>query len=80
MGSIPVAGAKRGELQRNSPLLAPAREPITALARNWVRIPRPQIDKLACQAKDVGIFAIGEILAGSAKHTLAVCFFFIIFL
>ena len=26
-------------------------------ARHGVRIPRPKIDKLACQAKGVGIFA-----------------------
>ena len=30
--------------------------------RNPVRIPRPKIDKLACQAQGVGIFAAGEIL------------------
>ena len=61
MGSIPVAGAKRGELQSNSPLLAPVREPISALAQRWVRILRPKIDKLACQAQGESIFAKGEI-------------------
>ena len=29
-------------------------------ARAWVRIPHPKLDKLACQAKGDGIFAIGE--------------------
>ncbi|MBQ8696598.1 MAG: hypothetical protein IJ519_02660 [Clostridia bacterium] len=28
---------------------------------NPLRIPHPKIDKLACQAQGVGIFAIGEI-------------------
>jgi hypothetical protein len=28
---------------------------------NPLRIPRPKIDKLACQAQGVGIFAVGEI-------------------
>jgi hypothetical protein len=43
--------------------------PSSRIARDWVRILRPQIDKLACQAKGVGIFAEGEIPVGSAKHT-----------
>jgi hypothetical protein len=38
-------------------------EPIFAseAPQNWVRIPHPKIDKLACQAKGEGIFAEGEI-------------------
>ena len=32
---------------------------------NPLRIPHPKIDKLACQAQGVGIFAIGEILSVS---------------
>ena len=62
MGSIPVAGAKREPAFVAGSLLASAqRTHSEAEPRNGVRIPRPKIDKLACQAKDEGIFAAGEI-------------------
>ena len=32
-----------------------------SFSRARVRIPHPKIDKLACQAQGVGIFAVGEI-------------------
>lgn len=41
-------------------------EPVTSslvvalCAQQWVRIPLPKIDKLACQVQRVGIFAMGE--------------------
>jgi hypothetical protein len=36
---------------------------------NPLRIPRPKIDKLACQAQGVGIFAKGEITLRDAYCT-----------
>ena len=36
---------------------------------NPLRIPHPKIDKLACQAQGVGIFAIGEISLLDANCT-----------
>ena len=35
---------------------------------NPLRIPRQEIDKLACQAEGVGIFAIGEIPLYDANY------------
>ena len=62
MGSIPVAGAKKPNAMRWA-FWHPHGEPISASGakRNWVRILRPKIDKLACQAQGVSIFAKGEI-------------------
>ena len=41
---------------------------------NPLRIPHPQIDKLACQSKDVGIFAEGEItLRDATVHIYWIC-------
>ena len=52
---------KPERLSQNSPRAAypysPSAEPF---ARHGVRIPRPKIGKLACQAQGVGIFAKGE--------------------
>ena len=61
MGSIPVAGAKKPPLRRL--FWYPHGEPISASGAkwNWVRILRPKIDKLACQAQGASIFAKGEI-------------------
>ena len=42
---------------------------------NPLRIPRPKIDKLACQAQGVGILAVGEITLRDA-YCLHVCFLF----
>ena len=63
MGSIPVAGAiiKRSALVADRFIMHPHGEPTLRTAQNWVRIPRPKIDKLACQAQGEGIFARGEI-------------------
>ncbi|MBO5907920.1 MAG: hypothetical protein J6Q85_07215 [Clostridia bacterium] len=44
------------------------------LGKTWVRIPRPEIDKLACQAQGVGIFATSE-YSSSALYTE--CFLFL---
>ncbi|MBE6698683.1 MAG: hypothetical protein E7584_00340 [Ruminococcaceae bacterium] len=43
--------------------LAPARRThfASVAQQNWVRISRPKIDKLACQAQDEDIFTVGEI-------------------
>ncbi len=40
----------------------------------WVRIPRPKIDKLACQAQSAGIFAMGE-YPSSYQTSVTVVFF-----
>ena len=63
MGSIPVAGAKKADGKSRRPFWHPHNEPISASVakRNWVRIPHPKIDKLACQAQGEGIFTAGEI-------------------
>ena len=45
------------DLVRSSTVLEPC---AFRAARAWVRIPHPKLDKLACQAKGNGIFAIGE--------------------
>ena len=37
---------------------------------NPLRIPHPKIDKLACQAQGVGIFAEGEISLHDAQYIL----------
>ena len=40
---------------------------------NPLRIPHPKIDKLACQAQGVGIFAKGEITLRDAFCTYLIC-------
>ena len=40
---------------------------------NPLRIPRPKIDKLACQAQGAGIFAEGEITLHNARCILYTC-------
>ncbi|MBQ8268788.1 MAG: hypothetical protein IJZ24_03785 [Clostridia bacterium] len=45
----------------------PRIRPSFSLCEKWVRIPHPKIDKLACQAQGVGIFAIGEYPSSDAK-------------
>jgi hypothetical protein len=42
---------------------------------NPVRIPRPKIDKLACQAQGVGIFAQGanKVVLRASKSFIDVC-------
>ena len=40
-----------------------------AFGKKWVRTPRPKIEKLAFQAKVVGIFATGEYPISVAKKT-----------
>jgi hypothetical protein len=41
---------------------------MSVCSSNPLRTPHPQIDKLACQAQGVGVFAAGEIT--SAMHTV----------
>ena len=62
MGSIPVGGAKNAK-SNDLAFLHPHGGPISAseAQRNWVRILRPKIGKLACQAQGVSIFTKGEI-------------------
>ena len=52
MGSIPVAGAKIPLPSWAEGFWYPPELRISAnvVKRNWVRISRPKIDKLACQA------------------------------
>ena len=62
MGSIPVAGANARSAVRQT-FCVGTRTKNTSLrrAQNWVRISRPKIGKLACQAQGEDIFANGEI-------------------
>ena len=53
MGAVSYGGVIWGCYSRFAP-------GSVAVPQNPVRIPRPKIDKLACQAQDEGIFAKGE--------------------
>ena len=69
MSSILAGSAKHAE-RRAFFFGTPSRtsSPSEAKPRKRVRIPRPKIDKLACQAQGEGIFAAGEIPVAGAKH------------
>ena len=74
MGSIPVAGANARSAVRQT-FCVGTRTKNTSLrkAQEWVRISRPKIGKLACQAQDEDIFASGEIPGYFKKERQDLC-------